>query len=71
MSNRKVSTENVLDLVDTFNHFIEKTEHLLNTQFDDEDVKFCVFLDVINTAQRNSNEIWAKIKAESNGGNKD
>jgi len=68
MSDKEVSLKTALGLVDMFNHFIEKTEHLLNAQFDDEDVKLCVFLDVINTAQRNSKEIWEKIKAESNGG---
>lgn len=68
MSDRKVSMNDFINLFDTFTLFIEKIEHLLDAEFDDEDMKYCVILDVINTAQRNKDDISEKINSEIEDG---
>jgi len=63
MSNKKVSMTNVLNLVDEFALFIEKTDQLLKTPFEDESLRHCIFIDVIKNAKRTREELWGKIKA--------
>jgi hypothetical protein len=69
MSNKKVSMENVFSLVDEFDIFVDKIDYLIKQTIGDEkgddSLIFCLVDDVVENSKKKRNELWQKIRSES------